>query len=59
MKNRKTTKKAAAVKRKPVTPQTTYTVADLRAHLQLAAGSLIAIDQWLDTRVEQMMKDKK
>jgi len=55
---RKTTKKAAAVKRKPVT-QNSYTVADLRAHLQLAAGSLIAIDHWLDTKVEQMVKNQK
>jgi hypothetical protein len=39
--------------------QNSYTVADLRAHLQLAAGSLIAIDHWLDTKVEQMVKNQK
>ena len=57
MQNRKTTKKAAA-KRKPVAKET-YTVADLRALLQEAAGALIAVDVWLDQRVGEMNKDKR
>ena len=56
MQNRKTTKKAAA-KRKPVTPKS-YNVAELRTLLQEAAGALIAIDHWLDQRIEAMTKDK-
>jgi hypothetical protein len=56
MKNRKTTKKAAAVKRKTVTPKS-YNVAELRALLQEAAGALIAIDHWLDVKVEQLAKE--
>jgi hypothetical protein len=58
MQTRKPTKKAAAVKRKPVT-QKSYSVADLRALLQEATGALIAIDHWLDTKVEQMVKNQK
>ena len=59
MKTRKTTKKAAAVKRKTVTPQPTYTVADLRALLQEAAGALIAVDCWLDQKVSEVAKAKR
>jgi len=59
MPNRKTTKKAAAVKRKPITPKNSYSVADLRAMLQQAAGALIAIDHWLDAKVEQMTKEQR
>lgn len=56
MPNRKTTKKAvSSVKRKT----DSYTVADLRALLQEAAGALIAIDQWLDQRIEQMNKENR
>jgi hypothetical protein len=59
MPNRKTTKKAApSRKRKPVA-QNSYSVADLRALLQEATGALIAIDHWLDTKVEQMVKNQK
>lgn len=58
MKTRKTTKKAAA-KRKAVTPKSSYTVAELRSLLQEAAGALIAIDQWLDQRIEQMNKESR
>lgn len=57
MPNRKPTKKAAA-KRKPVTQQT-YTVADLRALLQEAAGALIAVDCWLDQKISEINKDKR
>lgn len=46
------------MKRKPVTPKS-YSVADLRALLQEAAGALIAIDHWLDAKVEQLAKDQK
>ena len=56
MKTRKTTKKAAAVKRGHKIA-TTYTVADLRSLLQEAAGALIAIDHWLDVKVEQLAKE--
>lgn len=56
MPNRKNTKKAASnVKRKT----DSCTVADLRALLQEAAGALIAIDQWLDQRIEQMNKESR
>jgi len=59
MPNRKPTKKAASsLKRKPIA-QKSYSVADLRSMLQAAAGALIAIDHWLDTKVEQMVKDQK
>ena len=58
MKPRKTTKKAAAVKRKPAT-QPTYTVADLRASLRRAAAELIAVEVWLDQKVSEMAKEKK
>jgi len=56
MKTRKTTKKAAA-KRKAVTAKSSYTVAELRSLLQEAAGALIAIDHWLDVKVEQLAKE--
>lgn len=56
MRTRNTTKKAAP-KRKPVT-RNTYTVADLRALLQEAAGALIAVDAWLDQKVSEIAKDK-
>ena len=58
MKTRNTTKKAAP-KRKTVTTKNSYSVADLRAMLQQAAGALIAIDHWLDTRIEQMTKEQR
>ena len=58
MPSRKTTKKAA-LKRKTVTPKNSYSVADLRAMLQQAAGALIAVDHWLDTRIEQMNKEQR
>jgi hypothetical protein len=59
MKTRKTTKKAASsLKRKP-SVQNSYSVADLRALLKAATGALIAIDHWLDTKVEQMVKNQK
>ena len=57
MKTHKPTKKAAA-KRNPVTPKS-YNVAELRALLQQAAGSLIAIDHWLDTKIEQMNRERQ
>lgn len=59
MQHRKTTKKAASsMKRKTVAP-TSYTVADLRALLQEAAGALIAVDVWLDQKVNELSKDKR
>jgi len=58
MTTRKTTKKAAAVKRNTVAPKS-YNVAELRALLQQAAGALIAIDHWLDVKVEQMAKENR
>ena len=58
MKTRKTTKKAAA-KRKAVTPKSSYTVAELRSLLQEAAGALIAVDVWLDQKVNEIAKDKR
>lgn len=58
MRNSKTTKKSAAVKRGNKIA-TTYTVADLRALLQEAAGALIAVDCWLDQKVSEMAKDKR
>ena len=58
MKRSNTTKKAAP-KRKTVTPKNSYSVADLRAMLQQAAGALIAVDHWLDTRIEQMTKERR
>ena len=58
MPSRKNTKKAAVVKRKTAT-QKSYTVAELRALLQQAAGALIAIDHWLDTKIEQMTKEQR
>lgn len=57
MPNRKPTKKAAA-KRSPVTPKS-YNVAELRALLQQATGALIAIDHWLDVKVEQLAKESR
>ena len=58
MPKRNPTKKSAAVTRKTVTPKS-YSVADLRDLLQQATGALIAIDHWLDAKVEQMVKDQK
>ena len=58
MKAKTTTKKAAVVKRKTAT-QKSYTVAELRALLQQAAGALIAIDHWLDAKIEQMTKEQR
>lgn len=58
MQHRKTTKKPAAVKRGHKIA-TTYTVADLRALLQEAAGALIAVDSWLDQKVNEIAKDKR
>ena len=58
MPTRKTTKKSAAVKRGHKIA-TTYTVADLRALLQEAAGALIAVDVWLDQKVNELSKDKR
>ena len=58
MPTRKTTKKPAAVKRGHKIA-TTYTVADLRALLQEAAGALIAVDSWLDQKVSEIAKDKQ
>lgn len=58
MPTRKNTKKAvSSLKRKLVAPKSSCTVADLRSMLQEAAGALIAIDQWLDQRIEQMNKE--
>lgn len=57
MPNRKTAKKSAAVKRGHKIANT-YTVADLRALLQEAAGALIAVDCWLDQKVSELAKDK-
>ena len=54
MPNRKTTKKSAGVKRKPVTPKS-QNVADLRETLTNAIGALVA----LDLLIERMMKDKR
>lgn len=54
MPTRKTTKKAAAVKRKPIAPKS-QNVADLRELLQQAAGALIALDQMID----RMLADRK
>jgi hypothetical protein len=54
MQNRKPTKKAAAVKRKPVTPKS-QNVADFRATLRMAMGALAALDQLID----RMIKDKQ
>lgn len=58
MQHRKTTKKSAAVKRGHKIANT-YTVADLRALLQEAAGALIAVDCWLDQKVSEIAKDKR
>lgn len=57
MPNRKTTKKAAP-KRKTITKET-YTVADLRALLQEAAGALIAVDVWLDQKVSEINRAER
>lgn len=54
MKARKPTKKAAAVKRKPVI-QKSYNVSQFREMLRDAAGLLIA----LESRLDQMIRDKK
>ena len=50
----KPTKKAAAVKRKPIAPKS-QNVADFRATLRTAMGALAALDQLID----QMIKDKQ
>ena len=47
MQNRKPTKKAAAVKRKPVAPKS-QNVADLRATIKSAIGALVALDLLID-----------
>ena len=57
MRTRNTTTKSAAVKRGHKIANT-YTVADLRALLQEAAGALIAVDAWLDQKVSEIAKDK-
>jgi len=54
MQNRKPTKKAAAVKRKPIAPKS-QNVADFRATLRTAMGALAALDQLID----RMIKDKQ
>ena len=54
MKTRKPTKKAAAVKRKPVAPKS-QNVADLRNTLTNAIGALVA----LDVLIDRMIRDKK
>jgi hypothetical protein len=59
MPNRKPTKKAAPSPKRNTVTQKSYSVADLRALLQEATGALIAIDHWLDTKVEQMVKNQK
>jgi hypothetical protein len=56
MKTRKTTKKSAAKRGHKIA--NTYTVADLRALLQEAAGALIAVDAWLDQKVNEIAKEK-
>lgn len=56
MPNRNITKKSAAKRGHKIA--TTYTVADLRALLQEAAGALIAVDCWLDQKVGELAKDK-
>ena len=58
MKAKTTTKKSAAVKRGHKIA-TTYTVADLRASLRRAAAELIAVEVWLDQKVNEMAKDKQ
>ena len=50
----KPTKKAAAVKRKPVTPKS-QNVADLRNTITNAIGALVALDLLID----RMIKDKQ
>jgi hypothetical protein len=50
----KPTKKAAAVKRKPITPKS-QNVADLRATITNAIGALVALDLLID----RMIKDKQ
>ena len=47
MKTRKPTKKAAAVKRKTITPKS-QNVADLRATIKSAIGALVALDLLID-----------
>jgi hypothetical protein len=54
MQNRNPTKKAAAVKRKLVTPKS-QNVADFRATLRTAMGALASLDLLID----QMIKDKQ
>jgi hypothetical protein len=57
MKTRNTTKNSAAKRGHKIA--NTYTVADLRALLQEAAGALIAVDYWLDQKVSEIAKDKR
>ena len=54
MQNRTPTKKAAAVKRKTVTPKS-QNVADLRATITNAIGALVALDLLID----RMINDKQ
>ena len=54
MQNRKPTKKAAAVKRKPIAPKS-QNVADLRNTITNAIGALVALDLLID----RMIKDKQ
>jgi len=54
MQNRKITKKAAAVKRNPVTPKS-QNVADFRATLRAAMGALASLDLLID----RIIKDKQ
>ncbi len=59
MKTRKPTKKAASpLKRNTVAPKS-YSVADLRALLKEVTGGLIGIEHWLDTKIEQMNKERQ
>lgn len=50
----KPTKKAAAVKRKPIAPKS-QNVADLRSTIKSAIGSLVALDLLID----RIIKDKQ
>ena len=54
MQNRNPAKKAAAVKRKTVTPKS-QNVADFRATLRTAIGALASLDLLID----RMIKDKQ
>jgi hypothetical protein len=54
MQNRKPTKKAAAVKRKPIAPKS-QNVADLRNTIKSAIGALVA----LDLQIDRLIADKR